>query len=90
MPSQPMPSQPSSSGRLSVISSRVPERSRGPLGKPFPFSVSLLVVVGSIVLLALVFGVRVLLLGGDWADGAVAVGMVALALAAVFGLIALL
>lgn len=86
----PMPSQPSSSGRLSVISSRVPERSRGPLGKPFPFSVSLLVVVGSIVLLALVFGVRVLLLGGDWADGAVAVGMVAVALAAVFGLIALL
>lgn len=86
----PMPSQPSSSGRLAVISSRVPERSRGPLGKPFPFSVSLLVVVGSIVLLALVFGVRVLLLGGDWADGAVAVGMVALALAAAFGLIALL
>lgn len=41
-------------------------------------------------LLALVFGVRVLLLGGDWADGAVTVGMVALALAAVFGLIALL
>ncbi|HEX5440583.1 MAG TPA: hypothetical protein VFW76_06845 [Ktedonobacterales bacterium] len=82
----PMPSQPSGSGRLIVIS----ERSRGPLGKPFPLSVSLLVVVGSIVLLALIFGVRVLLLGGDWADGAAAVGTVALALAVVFGLIALL
>src|SRR5690348_58008 len=89
-PLPPMPPQPAASERLSGISSRIPERSRGPLGKPFPFSVSLLVVVGSIVLLALVFGVRVLLLGGDWADGAVAVGMVALALAAVFGLIALL
>lgn len=85
-----MPSQPPNSGRLAVISSKVPERSRGTLGKPFPFSVSLLVVVGSILLLALVFGVRVLFLGGDWADGAVAVGMVALALAVVFGLIALL
>ncbi|HEU4783625.1 MAG TPA: hypothetical protein VFS83_09820 [Ktedonobacterales bacterium] len=91
MPSQPpTPPQPSSSGRLTGISSRVPERSRGSLGKPFPLSVSLLVVVGSIVLLALVFGVRVLLLGGDWADGAATVGTVALALAAVFGLIALL
>lgn len=91
MPPLPeLPPQPSGSGRLAGISSRIPERSRGPLGKPFPFSVSLLVVVGSIVLLALVFGVRVLLLGGDWADGAVAMGMVALALAAVFGLIALL
>ena len=89
-PLPPAPPQMSASERLSGISSRIPERSRGPLGKPFPFSVSLLVVVGSIVLLALVFGVRVLLLGGDWADGAVAVGMVALALAAVFGLIALL
>jgi hypothetical protein len=89
-PLPPMPPQPSTSGRLAAISARVPERSRGPLGKPFPFSISLLVVVGSIILLALVFGVRVLLLGGDWADGAVAGGMVALALAAVFGLIALL
>ncbi len=90
-PSRPkMPSQPSASGRLAVISSRIPERSRGPLGNPFPLSVSLLVVAGSIALLALVFGVRVLLLGGDWADGAVAIGTVALALAVVFGLIALL
>jgi len=89
-PMPPMPPQPSASGRLAGISSRIPERSRSPLGKPFPFSVSLLVVVGSIVLLALVFGGRVLLLGGDWADGAAAVGIVALALAAVFGLIALL
>jgi tetratricopeptide (TPR) repeat protein len=75
---------------LAAVSSRIPKRSRGPLGRPFPVSVSLLVIVGSVVLLALVFAVRVLLLGGDWADGAVAIGTVALALAAVFGLIALL
>jgi len=72
------------------IAARLPVRTRGPLGRPFPLLLSLLAVVGSVVLLALVFGVRVLVLGGDWADGAATAGTVALALAVVFGLIALL
>lgn len=85
----PPPQTPSQPG-VSPIAARLPERTRGPLGRPFPVLLTLVVFVGSVVLLALVFGARVLVLSGDWADGAATAGTVALALAVVFGVIALL
>lgn len=77
-PSTPYPSQPP----IAPIPPVTPV-ARGPLGRPFSAPQSLLVVLGSAVILALVFAVRVVLLGGDWSDGALAVGIAALALAAV-------
>jgi TolA-binding protein len=73
-----------------MMPSQTPRRQpRGPLGRPFPLPTTLLVALGALVALALVFGVRVLF-GGDWAEGASAVGIVALALAGVTVLVALL
>ncbi len=79
----PLPPAPASQPGLSPIVARLPERTRGPLGRPFPLPFSLLVLVGCVALLAFIFAVRVLVLGGDWADGASAVGTVALVLAVV-------
>ena len=78
---QARPSQPLMSGappQMNVLG----ERKSGALGRPLPLPVALLVGLGCFVLLALVFVVRVLALGGDWADGASTVGIVALALVA--------
>ncbi len=86
----PLPPAPAGQPGVSPIVARLPERTRGPLGRPFPLPISLLIVVGCVVLLAFIFAVRVLALGGDWADGASAVGTVALVLAAVTALAMLL
>ncbi len=79
MPPLPPAPQPG----VSPIGARLPERTRGPLGRPFPLPFSLLIVVGCIVLLAFIFAVRVRCSAVTWADGASAVGTVALVLAAV-------
>lgn len=72
-----------------VVLSPPVKKERGALGRPFPLPLSLLIALGSVVLLAAVFGARVLL-GGDWAEGAAAASVVALSLAAVTFLTALL
>ncbi|HEU5349878.1 MAG TPA: hypothetical protein VFU63_14815 [Ktedonobacterales bacterium] len=81
----PLPQTPPQPG-FSPIVQRLPENSRRPLSKPFPFRLSLLIALGCIALLVAVFGLRVLALGGDWSEGVSAVGTVALLLAAVAAL----
>ena len=89
-PPQPQaPQAPQSSGAMHVMTPPAPRKS-GPLGRPFPLPLSALIVLVCVALLAIVFAVRVLLLHGDWADGAAAMGVVALALALVVALVALL
>lgn len=84
----PQPQEPPQPG-YSPVAKRLPERSRGPLSRPFPLRLSLLIAPGCIVLLALVFGARVLALRGDWSEGVSAVGAVALVLAAAAFLVVL-
>lgn len=64
-------------------------RQRGPLGRPFPTLLTVAIAVGSFALVALVFAVRVMVLGGDWSDGAVAGGSAALVLVAIAIVVAL-
>lgn len=79
MPAQPsQPMVPMAPPQVGVLG----DRKSGALGRPLPLPVALLVGLGCFVLLAIVFAVRVLALGGDWAEGASTVGIVALALVA--------
>lgn len=63
---------------------------RGPLGRPFPLPLSALILLGCAALVALAYGARVMILHGDWAEGAAAAGVVALGLALFVALVALL
>ena len=86
------PSQPLTPG---VVQPQTPPpppapRKRGPLGRPFPLPLSALILLGCAALLAIVYGARVMVLHGDWAEGAAAAGVVALALAILVALVALL
>ena len=96
-PSAQLSSQPSSqpqaqtptSGSMYLLAP-LPPRRRGPLGRPFPLPLSALIVMTCAALLALAFGGRVLVLHGDWSEGAGAAGVVALLLAITVALGALL
>lgn len=96
-PSQPLtPSQPSQPLTPGAVQPQTPLpqpaalRKRGPLGRPFPLPLSALIVLGCAALLAIVYGARVMVLHGDWAEGAAVAGVVALALAILVALVALL
>lgn len=86
------PSQPQAAGVMQSPPPTPPPapRKRGPLGRPFPLPLSALIVLGCAALLAGAFGARVMILHGDWSEGAAAVGIVALALAIIVALGALL
>ncbi|MGH2516784.1 MAG: hypothetical protein ACRDHP_14115, partial [Ktedonobacterales bacterium] len=58
-----------------------PSRQRSPLARRFPFWLSLLLTVGTIVAAALVYVGNEVVLHGDWSSGARAAGIAALALA---------
>ncbi len=83
------PMQPQTPGAMYVLTPP-PARKRGPLGRPFPLPLVALIVLACAALLAIVFGARVLVLHGDWSEGAAAAGVVALALAVIAALVALL
>lgn len=88
--SSPLPQQ--VTGNSQPITPQPPAvpRQLSSLGRPFPLSLSLFVFLGSFALLAVVFVARVFLSGGDWSDGATAVGIAALALSVAALLVVLL
>jgi hypothetical protein len=59
-----------------------PARRQSPLARPFPFWLSLLLIVGTVLVAALVYVADEVVIHGDWSDGARAAGITGFVLAA--------